>query len=102
MRRQNGGRLSFRANPGVYASAAGSCSGAKNDVPKNRRHAVIAILEAMMREVPHLRAIEPGVWLYRPAVHGVMDNDESEIACEKSGKNRRPVFHPSGPNEQKS
>jgi hypothetical protein len=27
---------------------------AKNDVPKNRRHTVITIIEAMMCEVPHL------------------------------------------------
>src|SRR5437660_8174405 len=102
MPRQDGGRLSFRANAGVYASAAGPCIGAKHDVPENGGHAVITILEAMMREVPHLCAIEPGVWLYRPAMHGIMDNDEGEIACKKSGENRRPVFHPCGANQQKS
>jgi len=31
-----------------------------------------------------------------------MDNDESQIAQEKSGENRRPVFHPCGANQQKS
>jgi hypothetical protein len=38
----------------MYAFADDSSIRAKNDVPKNRRHAVITILEAMMREVPHL------------------------------------------------
>ena len=35
----------FADDPGV---------GAKNDVPKSRRHAEIAILEAMVGEVPQL------------------------------------------------
>jgi hypothetical protein len=38
----------------MLALADDSCICAKNDVPKTRRHAVITILEAMMREVPHL------------------------------------------------
>ncbi len=46
--------------------------------------------------------IESGVWLYRPAVHSIVDNDESQIPQEKSGKNRRPIFHPRGDNQQKS
>src|SRR3981081_2326672 len=46
--------------------------------------------------------MEPGVWLYRPAVHSIVDNDESQIPQEKSGKNRRPIFHPRGDNQQKS
>src|SRR5207237_8434031 len=75
---------------------------AKHDVPENGGHAVIAILEAMMREVPHLCAIQPGVRLYRPAMHGIMDDDEGEIAHEKSGDNRRPIFHAESANQQKS
>jgi hypothetical protein len=35
-------------------------------------------------------------------VHGVVDNDESQIPQEKSGENRRPIFHPCGANQQKS
>jgi hypothetical protein len=42
------------SSSGMFAFADDSCIRAKNDVPKNRRHAVITILEAMMREVPHL------------------------------------------------
>jgi hypothetical protein len=52
----------------------------------------------MMREVPHLGRIQPGAWLYRPAVHGIVDKDESQISQEKAGESRRPVFHPCGPN----
>jgi len=52
----------------------------KNDVPKNRRHAVVTIIDAMMRKVPHLYGIEPGVWFYRPAVHGKVSNDKSQIS----------------------
>jgi hypothetical protein len=38
----------------TYAFADESGIRAKNDVPKNRRHTVITIIEAMMCEVPHL------------------------------------------------
>ena len=39
------GTEAFADDPGI---------GEKNDVPKNRRHAEIAILEAMVGEVPQL------------------------------------------------
>lgn len=35
-------------------------------------------------------------------MHGIVDNDESQIPKEKSGENRRPIFHPRGDNQQKS
>jgi len=35
-------------------------------------------------------------------VHSIVDNDESQIPQEKSGENRRPIFHPRGDNQQKS
>ena len=38
----------------TYAFADDSGIREKNDVPKNRRHTVITIIEAMMCEVPHL------------------------------------------------
>ena len=31
-----------------------------------------------------------------------MDSDESQISQQKSGENRRPIFHPRGGNQQKS
>ena len=42
------------SSSGTHAFAYDSCVRAKNHIPKKRRHAEIAILEAMMREVPHL------------------------------------------------
>src|SRR5712672_570062 len=49
-----GSRAHWEDDRGTYAFADDSCISAKHDVPKNRRHAVITILEAMMREVPYL------------------------------------------------
>ncbi len=55
-----------------------------------------------MREVAYLCCIEPAIWPYWRAVHSIVDNDESQIPQEKSGENRRPIFHSRGDKEQKS
>ena len=51
---QPGSVQALSSSSGTYAFADESCIRAKNDVPKNRRDAVITILEAMMCEVPYL------------------------------------------------
>src|SRR5215212_11077444 len=56
----------------------------------------------MMREVPYFCGIKPGIWPYRPAVHSMVNNNESQVAQEKSGENCRPIFQSHGDNQQKS
>jgi hypothetical protein len=53
-RHDDGELINLSSSSRTYAFADESGIRAKNDVPKNRRHTVITIIEAMMCEVPHL------------------------------------------------